>query len=308
MRNMIRSFSALVVVVLVAMIVKAESPPLTSGKVLILDNQQILEGEIEQVGNRFRIRRAGGETWLPAKPGYTLMADRDAAYRLMQSKIDLNDAKDRLQLSRWCYSNGFKAQAVFEAEAASRLLPNDASVRRYCEDLKRLAMDAPKPPASAAMNHDPAPTSVEWKPELLKTFVTKVQPILMNACANCHAGERSGSFKLVRTSPGTVPSPNAIQANVASFAAQVNREAIGESAVLRKALEAHGGATKAPLRDKQSQAYRHLEEFAQAAFATTNVAVGAKKPQQSTEETVETSFDPFDPDVFNKAAHPPQKK
>ena len=37
----------------------------TAGKVLLLQNERALEGDIERVGDQYRIRRTAGEAWVP---------------------------------------------------------------------------------------------------------------------------------------------------------------------------------------------------------------------------------------------------
>lgn len=155
------------------------------------------------------------------------------------------------------------------------------------------------PPAS------PRDKPIELTPKLMGVFVNKVQPILMNTCARCHAVERTGNFQLMRTTPGTVPNPKTTQANLAALAAHVHRENIADSAVLTKALAAHGGGSQPPLRDRQNMAYRTLEEFTRQAFANAD-AVAGSKPTESMEPDT-PPVDPFDPDIFNRAAHPAKK-
>src|SRR5947209_8520781 len=53
--------------------------PLKAGRVLVLENARILEGDIERVGDQYRIRRTIGETWLPADKAQCLCADLEEA-------------------------------------------------------------------------------------------------------------------------------------------------------------------------------------------------------------------------------------
>lgn len=307
--------------------------PLTVGKVLFLDNNQVLVGdEIAHLGRRFRIRRGTGDTWIPAQPGYVLLADMIAAYRYLQQKTNLQDAKERMRLSRWCFANGLKDQAIEEAALATQLQPEDRGVRQYYEDLRRLLIANSKPaplPELRATHQSVDVAATELNAGQLASFVTKVQPILMNACANCHAGSRQTSFRLARTSAGTVANPQLTQANVAACVVHINRENIADSKLLQKAVAAHGGAQFAPLRDRQGIAYRHLEEWARTVYGAGNsgVAVAAARPsntlqsppeiQRSSEGKTEfsgltplpeaPSTDPFDPALFNRAVHPPKK-
>ena len=40
--------------------------PATAGRVLILENQRTLEGDVERVGDQYRVRRSTGEMWVAA--------------------------------------------------------------------------------------------------------------------------------------------------------------------------------------------------------------------------------------------------
>src|SRR5262249_61887515 len=52
-----------------------------TGRVLVLDNERTLEGQIERVGDQYRIRRTIGETWLPANKALCVCGSREEAYQ-----------------------------------------------------------------------------------------------------------------------------------------------------------------------------------------------------------------------------------
>ena len=47
-------------------------------------------------------------------------------------------------------------------------------------------------------------------------FATRVQPILMNACASCHVSGKGGSFHLTRNLEATLLNRKAVQQNLAA--------------------------------------------------------------------------------------------
>jgi len=53
----------------------AATPPPVN-KVLVLDNEQILEGDIDLQGAQYRVRRSVGEVWMPADCGCATHARR----------------------------------------------------------------------------------------------------------------------------------------------------------------------------------------------------------------------------------------
>src|SRR5205823_9860367 len=96
--------------------------------------------------------------------------------------------------------------------------------------------------------------------ESLALFTSRVQPILMNACASCHATGRGGKFKLVRCYDATVNRRGLYQ-NLAAVLLQIDLDEPGISPLLYKAFSAHGGPAKAPLGGRQSPPYQTLEEW-----------------------------------------------
>src|SRR5437867_2627894 len=78
-------------------------PALEKGKVLLLPSERGIEGEIEKVGDQYRIRRGTGETWLPISQTLRLCKDWQDAYEYMKARANLADPDERLRLIRWCH-------------------------------------------------------------------------------------------------------------------------------------------------------------------------------------------------------------
>jgi hypothetical protein len=162
-----------------------------------------------------------------------------------------------------------RKQALAESEAAVELRPNDKKLRQFRDDLKQLAANAANSVPAAFPTPEPAPKEpgeVEVNPESLSLFVTKVQPILMNLCATCHATGRGGDFKLTRTYSTTALGQRTTQANLVATMPFLNREQPESSPLLIKATTAHGEATAPPVRDHQAPAYRHLDDWVHMAL------------------------------------------
>ncbi|HEV3144188.1 MAG TPA: hypothetical protein VGZ47_09915 [Gemmataceae bacterium] len=239
----------------------------SSGKVLVLDQERILEGDIERVGNRFRIRHTSGETWIPATDALALVADRKAAYELLKKRTNLRDPDERYRLARWCLVYGLRPQALAEAEAAAELRPKDADLARFRDDVKQLvAKPVPAAPAKVAEPANAEPAEADVTPESLSLFVSKVQPILMNVCATCHATGHGGDFRLLRTYSNSALGQRATLANVAAVSAYVNRQQPEASPLLVRAITAHGDAAAPPIRDRQFPAFRHLDDWVRMAL------------------------------------------
>src|SRR5262245_1568661 len=95
-----------------------------AGKVLVLDNDRTLEGDIERVGDRYCIRRSVGVTWVPAERVAGVCASKADALAFLRRRSNLDDPDERLRLSRWCHLQGLRNQALVEVKAAVQLRPD----------------------------------------------------------------------------------------------------------------------------------------------------------------------------------------
>jgi hypothetical protein len=316
-------------------------PAPTKGKVLLLDNERLLNGDIEKVGDRYRVVRKIGETWVPAERVLRLCASLEDAFAYLRERANLHDPDERLRLARWCQQNGLREQALQEVQAAVTLRPEDAFSRRLLEGMQKAAATA-KPvesPTASEEQESIAPPSVELTASALGRFITKVQPILMNTCANCHATGHGGAFKLLRVFESGSLARKTTQQNLAAVLAYLDPEQPLNSKLLLKAVSAHGNdVSQAPLPGRDSAPYRALEEWVRltvasnpqlqernavqpASFAEagtrTPPSPGAKaESARQVEMTPATTAapptpsgskvanDPFDPEVFNREYHP----
>src|SRR5439155_323224 len=134
----------------------------------------------------------------------------------------------------------------------------------------RYAEEAVKPPPEPARPRPLAEApAIDLSAEAVGLFATRVQPILMNACARCHLAEGAGAFQLERTASDGVVNRKAMQQNLTAVVAQLNLRLLEASPLLIKAVSAHGPTGEAPLRG------RHTEAESE-----------------------------FDPDLFNRQMHP----
>jgi hypothetical protein len=248
------------------------APPPTppTGKVLVLDNEHTLEGDIDLVGQQYRIRRTIGETFVPASRVLIVCASMEEAFRFLRGRCNLHDPDERLKLAEWCRVRGLRDLALEEAKAAVALRPEHTPSQRLVQILTAMqaTQTAPGTPGHPPVV-EPAPLpSLDLSAEAMTQFTTRVQPILMNACAGCHATGKGGVFKLTRTYESSLAPQRTTITNAAAVLAQVNLEQPSSSPLLTKAINLHGTMTAAPFRDKQAPAYRALEEWVRAASAT----------------------------------------
>jgi hypothetical protein len=238
-------------------------PPTAAGRVLVLDNEHLLAGEVERQGDQYCIRAAASELLLPAAKVLKVCASRDEAFAYVSSRANLRDPDERLRLARWCHENGMYAHAVQEATAALDLRPGDTEARLLLETLKRATAAGATAPGPASPPAVPveATAPIDVGLESLTAFATRVQPILMNTCVKCHSAGRGGHFNLTRAYEAGPVNRRATQQNLAAVLVQVDLEEPALSPLLIKAVSAHGNNVQAPIHGQDAPPYRLLREW-----------------------------------------------
>jgi hypothetical protein len=239
-------------------------PPRSAGRVLLLQSDRGLEGDIEKFGDQYRVRRGSSEVWLPAEKALRLCADWEEALAYMKTRANLGDPDERLRLARWCQLNNLRPQALDEAKAALDMRPAHQESRQLVSMLTRTVASLPNAPAKASAPQTSkapvAPPPSDISSESFGLFAARVQPILMNACVGCHNGGRGGNFQLLRTEAGQ---RGATQANLAAVLEQVRTDHPALSPLLIKAVSRHGDAANAtaPIRDRQAIPFKTLQAW-----------------------------------------------
>jgi hypothetical protein len=265
----------------------ADQPPLHKGKVLILKNEFTIQGDIERVSDGYCIRGKRGETWVPTERVLTLVASLPDAYAYLRKRINLGDADERLRLARWCWDKGLQQQALAELKAAAELRPAHAETRRlllyWQQAPAKTTASAPAPGAGAQKTALPPADSppIEVTTESLGTFATRVQPILMNACARCHATGHGGNFHLTQVFEAGISNRRTLERNLAAVLAEVDVNQPETSRLLIKAVSDHAHTGQAPLRDRQCPPYRTLESWVKLTVAD-NPQLRSKSEADST--------------------------
>ena len=324
---------------------------LTKGKVLILKTEYTIEGDIERFGDRYCVRRKLGETWVPADRVLALVASLPDAYVYLRGRINLGDPDERLRLARWCRTNGLQQQALAELKAAADLRPSHAETQRlllyWQQASAKTATDVPTANAAtkktATLQTPAEPPPLEVTTESLGLFITRVQPILMNTCARCHATGHGGSFHLTQVFEDTLSNRKTLERNLSAVLTQIDVSQPESSRLLIKAVSDHAHTGRAPIRDRQAAPYRTLENWVKLTVADNpqlrdKAEVAAThNPTRSMEtrdsppppfdeqrpnttapptadsrgdkgKTTPATPDPYDPEPFNRQLHPESNK
>jgi hypothetical protein len=240
------------------------------GHVLVLENDRVMEGEIERVGDQYCVRRHVGETWVPADQVYCLCADYKEAYGRLAGRANLRDPDERVRLALWCQLHNLRQEALDELTAALALQPNNRDANRLFQSLQRSAATPARSVRAQSPDPEPSGPGIEVDSTSLAAFTTHVQPILINACARCHNGDKGGSFKLARTFEDPTLNHRATHQNLAAAVNQINRDHLLASPLLVRAINVHGGSDQPPLKGgRQSVAYASLEAWIRLTVTTT---------------------------------------
>jgi len=289
---------------------QADPPTLAvKGHVLLLQNERIFEGDIEKVGDHYSISRpGGGQTFLPCAKALRLCASREDAYQYLRTQANLDDADERLRLARWCLTYELQPQALTELKAADELRPGHAETRRLLASQARSAQLATAPPSSlppapvpfapAESKTPPFPAGLALNTQCMGLFARRVQPILMNTCARCHASGKAGEFKLTQVFGDAPISGKSSQQNLTAVLSQIKPEQPSNSPLLRMAASAHGGSDQPPLRNRDTPAYKALEQWVQLAAVQAPKAVGtpvSDAPASPSERPVKNAFENVEP-------------
>lgn len=241
----------------------------TTGKVLLLKTGHAMEGEIEKLGLEFCVRRGKSEVRIAVDKAVRLCADWEDAYAYAQSLIKADDANDHLKLARWCHLHRLTDKALAEAKRALELQPDNGEAKQIVVLLERKAKEPAPQPAPVAVEiprptPEPAPT-VDVSFETLVGFTNRVQPILMNTCATCHATGHGGKFHLERVSDNTKKAGT--QRNLAAVLTYIDVERPAISPLLVKAITPHGGALAPAIKDRSAAPLKSMQQWVEQTIA-----------------------------------------
>ncbi len=316
-----------------------DAEPRTSGKILLLKNGNVMEGDIDRVGAQIRIRRGPSEIFLAADSAVRICIDWDDAYVFMQTLIKPNSAGGHVALARWCNMHHMDDRALEQAKIALALQPDHTGARQIVTLLERsMKQPASRPAVPApviAVKTQENVTPIDVTTETSVAFSTRVQPILMNACASCHASGVGGKFVLERVSDGS--KKTSTQFNLAAVLGYVDLDRPTISPLLTKAVTPHGGAVSSAIKDRNSKPFVAIKDWVdltitknpqlkeyQAIRKGTPVKTSTPQPRSDFGAQQQQSAAPShapqpvavqrlqaptvrewcDPDIFNDWAHP----
>jgi hypothetical protein len=290
--------------------------------VMILENESIVEGTVTRKGDWYHVQGLVGEIVYPAEKVWKVVDTRGEALVQLRKRANLQDADEHLRLAKWCMQYNLPEEALIEAKAVLAMRPQEPYAQLI---LKTVAVGNAKPvPVAKAVavvpvQLDAGPAELVSE-ETLQGFYRKVQPILMNACASCHAANKEIPFKLIHVYGS--PNKTATALNLKATLVQLQFD-VEKSQLLTKSITAHGAMRAPVFRGKESPAYENLLAWARLAAPEkpavkvetetpkevstpvtppVKVEADAKLPEKKT-----VVIDPFDPEEFNRESKAKKK-
>lgn len=280
--------------------------------VLLLKNGQLLAGRITWSGDHYFVDRNGLQMGVRSAEVELTARDLDDAYQQKRAKLAKDDWDGCQNLAQWCLRHdllGYAATELAECEAIQPRHPRTQLLMRQLQSAVRVsnsghasAHDAPtkstsgestapagQPVADAddaklSSKVDAKADSPESKlmaalsSDTLETFVTTIQPMLINNCATggCHGGASNAELKFHRFDPRKSPSRVYTERNLAAVLKHIDRDNPANSRLLVAPSQPHGRAKTAVFAGKSLDQRAELAAWIHRVAGRQNAHVAAQ--------------------------------
>ncbi len=237
---------------------------------LLLQNGEVLYGDITKIGDRYLVSLGdGAELRIAAQQVDMHCLDLDEAYRRKRDLIREGDAEAHLRLADWCLRNKQLARAADELLVVTALAPRHPHLP-LMERRLNSAVNRPPPRITKTTDRrvlvsldELERTTRELPTESVETFSARVQRLLLNRCgANCCHGSRSeAEMRLTRASTGRALTRRFTQRNLHAVLQQIDLQHPEQSRLLQEPLEAHGGLPGPVFSKREQEQYALLAKW-----------------------------------------------
>ncbi len=225
----------------------AETPLMQEERIILLNNRQVLRGEIALYGNRYLITQANSEIRLPREQVARICQNIQEAYLHLQHQSRFGSASDHLRLAQWCLDEGLFTEAQRQLEEGTLKRPNHPRIdliRRQLEfaKTKRPTPAIQEPKIQSLHNAEELEELFDQMPPgMVESFTRVVQPLLLNSCSarGCHGIGGDNQFLLHRSARGQQPSRRITLRNLHSVLQWIDSESVSQSPLLHFAETPH---------------------------------------------------------------------
>ena len=214
--------------------------------VVVLNNGNVLQGEIRLDEQHISVLLAGGEFRIRRDQVEMCCADLDEAYQRRRDGVSDNNPDAHLKLARWCLRQGLLQQAAAELETTRNIEPDHRHIpllERQLVQLIKLARDQeqrlsrslkPEDKENESIDLDILQQAPKWSRAI---FVRQIQPLLIHSCSTtgCHQPGNSEQYSLNRLAMDGTGHPDLTLGNLAGTLHQIDWENPTESRLLKLA-------------------------------------------------------------------------
>lgn len=325
-------------------------------KVIVLNTGRVILGDLVDRPGGYLVKERFGSAVIPYGKVRVTAADLPDAYRKLKDMVKEPNASTHLALAEWCRDNRLYGSAKFEIKQALMLEPERRDARQFLRELEdelehgppasrggivrtrgviEKATEAAYPgqpwkarldDAHGNFNRQQPESTAGLTPELVKSFVREVQPMLLHKCGNvqCHGQAATNDFRLTPAHRGRSGFSIFTERNISSVLREIDPQQPSHSPILVSAFQPKHGDTHKPifsgrLADQHQETLRRWVAGAAAVEARKAVVNGEQPPSSNVEKDdmpggpLQDSFlegilaedhpDLFSPDEFNRLVH-----
>ncbi len=222
-------------------------------KLVVLKNGDVVEGEIRFAQGGYEVQAKAGRVFLADSYVWFTAQHRRQAYDQLRERAPCRTADDHTALAKWCLANRLHSCAQEELHTALEQEPDHADARATLVTLRDVlrtgssGTPAAAPAASAPLRGQNMPGGVP--PTVARDFVARVQPLLVNRCANaaCHGTAAENGFRLSVVRPGNPAYHRLTQQNLEAVRRQITSPDSTVSPLLIEARRPDHGGIRKPL-------------------------------------------------------------
>ncbi len=254
-------------------------------RVVLLRNGNVLVGEVDPLGDVYRVRTDTSEIRLPGRDVQCVVATLHDAYAACRGQVRPDVAVDRLRLATWCIRQELWAEAEHELAEAKAIAPSLEDIElleRRLEVLSRAAMRAARQQQAESTSSTEAEANPqanlaeleslvgELPPGSLENFARHVQPILVNGCAagGCHSESDPRQFRLNRDLVRGVATRESTLRNLQAAWNAIDHTTPDHSPLLLQPAVPHGGLPRPVFAGHRTKVQERLVEWVRQATGT----------------------------------------
>jgi hypothetical protein len=264
-----------------------EDKPDNSPRVLVLVDGRVVTGRITESPGGYFVEQVGGaRVFQPYEVIRLTAVSLPEAYDKQRDALVRPTTGDHINLARWCFDNRLYEQANQQLAAALRLEPERSDARELLKQVAAAQQAGSTEPVEPGEPMESGRAASGLTPATTGEFTRRIQPLLVNKCANatCHGSASSNALRLVNVGRARRQQRLETEQNLSAALGQIDRARPDLSPLLRKPQDreslVHRGVFFGPTGDGQ---IKMLQEWVREAAAESPEAVIADAIEETPE-------------------------